>query len=211
MKTVRILHRSCAVVVAAFVLVHLANHVAVLAGIGAHLRFMDAARLLYREPAVEAVLLLCVVVQAGSGLWLIRSGWPRRRGWIAWLQAGSGAYLALFLPVHLGATLFARGVLELDTNVHFAAAGLQVWPYQLFFLPYYFLALLAVFAHLGCALARRVGPVPRARALAAGLPLLPGAVVSGLVLAALMGKLYPYEAPQVYKNTFQAQAIPARR
>ncbi|MFC5462530.1 hypothetical protein [Massilia niabensis] len=210
MRTVRKLHRTCAAVVALFVLAHVVNHLAALGGIAAHLRFMDVARLVYRQPLAEAVLLLCAAGQAGSGLWLVRSGWKRRSGWLAWLQAVSGMYLALFLLIHVAAVLAGRTVLDLDTNVHFAAAGLQVWPYQLFFVPYYFLAVVAVFAHLGCALARRAGPAPRMRALAAGLPLSAGVVFSGLVLAALMGKLYPYEVPQAYKNTYPAQAAAAR-
>jgi hypothetical protein len=205
MRIVRTLHRRCAVVVTLFVLAHLANHAAALGGITAHLRFMEGARLVYRQPVVETVLLLCVALQAGSGLWLAASGWKRRSGRIAWLQAASGAYLALFLLIHVGAVLLGRSVLELDTNVHFAAAGLQVWPYQLFFVPYYFLAVAAVFAHLGCALARRA----RSRAaMVAGAPLAAGVVFSGLVLAALMGKLYPYEVPQAYRDTFQAQDGP---
>ena len=136
----------------------------------------------------------------------MQAGWKRRTGWLAWLQAASGAYLALFLLIHVGAVLAGRTMLDLDTNVHFAAAGLQIWPYQLFFVPYYFLAVAAVFAHLGCALARRAGPAPRARALAVALPLSAGIVISSLVVVALMGGLYPYQVPQKYLDTFPAQA-----
>ena len=41
--------------------------------------------------------------------------------------------------------------------------------------------------------------------MAAGVPLAAGVVFSGLVLAALMGKLYQYEVPQAYRNTYTAQ------
>jgi succinate dehydrogenase/fumarate reductase cytochrome b subunit len=71
MRIVRKVHRLGAVVVALFVLVHLANHLAALGGIAAHLRFMDGARLVYRQPVVETLLLLAVVVQAGNGLRLL--------------------------------------------------------------------------------------------------------------------------------------------
>jgi hypothetical protein len=206
MRTVRKVHRLGAVVVALFVLVHLANHLAALGGIAAHLRFMDGARLVYRQPVVGTLLLLAVVVQAGSGVRLPGAGWTRRGGWLARLQAASGAYLALFLLIHVSAVLFGRIVLGLGTNVHFAAAGLQAWPYQVFFVPYYFLAVLAVFTHLGCALARRAGPEMGKRAAAVVVPMCAGAVLSGVVVAALMGKLYPYEVPQEYRTTYQAQA-----
>jgi succinate dehydrogenase/fumarate reductase cytochrome b subunit len=196
------IHRSAATVVAMFLAMHMANHLAGLAGVAAHLRFMEAARAIYRQPLVETVLLLAVATQAASGLWLVRAGWKTRSGVIAWLQAASGAYLALFLLIHVAAVLFGRAVSGLDTNFHFAAAGLHVPPFHYFFAPYYFLAVLALFTHLGCALAWRLAPAPRARALTVALALGLGAVVSSLVLAALMGKLYPYEVPQVYKSTF---------
>lgn len=208
MKRARKLHRVGAVVLTLFVLAHLANHLAALAGIAAHLRFMEAARIVYRQPVVETLLLFGVVVQAGSGLRLLVAGWTRRRAWLAWLQAGSGACLALFLLIHVPAVLFGRAVLDLDTNVHFAAAGLQVWPYSLFFVPYYFLAVLAVFAHLGCALARRARPAPGRRAAAVVVTMCLGAVVSGMVVAALMGMLYPYTVPQAYLQTYPSASIP---
>jgi hypothetical protein len=203
MKSARTPHRAGAAFVTLFVLAHLANHLAALDGIAAHLRFMEAARIAYRQPVVETLLLFAVVVQAGSGLRLLVSGWARRRGWLAWLQAGSGACLALFLLIHVPAVLFARTVLDLDTNVHFAAAGLQVWPYSLFFVPYYFLAVLAVFTHLGCAIARRARPAPGKRTAAVVVTMCLGAVVSGMVVAALMGMLYPYSVPQAYLQTYR--------
>jgi succinate dehydrogenase/fumarate reductase cytochrome b subunit len=209
MRSVRRLHRYGAIVVTLFVLAHLANHLAALGGTAAHLRFMEAARVVYRQPLVETLLLLGVAAQVGSGLRLFAAGWKRRSGWTASLQAASGAYLALFLLIHVSAVLAGRAVLDLDTNVHFAAAGLQAWPYSLFFIPYYFLAVLAVFAHLGCALARRAGPAPGKRAAALAVPMGVGIVLSSVVLAALTGKLYPYEVPQMYMSTYQAQAAAA--
>lgn len=203
MKSARRLHRLGAVALTLFVLAHLANHLAALGGVAAHLRFMEAARIVYRQPVVETLLLFAVMVQAGSGLRLLVAGWTRRRGWLAWLQAGSGACMALFLLIHVSAVLFGRAVLGLDTNVHFAAAGLQAWPYSLFFVPYYFLAVLALFTHLGCALARRARPAPGRRTAAVVVAMCLGAVVSGIVVAALMGMLYPYGVPQAYLQTYR--------
>jgi succinate dehydrogenase/fumarate reductase cytochrome b subunit len=202
MISLRAFHRSTAVLVTIFVTVHVANHVAALAGVAAHLHFMEQARMVYRQPVVEAVLLLCIAMQAGSGLWMVQRGRKTRSGLIASLQAASGSYLALFLVIHVAAVLFGRAALGLDTNVHFAAAGLQVRPFVYFFAPYYFLAVLALFAHLGCAISWHVRPAPRARALVLASALCVGAVISTLVLAALMGKLYPYEVPQKYQGTY---------
>jgi succinate dehydrogenase/fumarate reductase cytochrome b subunit len=147
----RAFHRAAAAGVLLFAATHIANHLASLSSIATHIAFMDAARSVYRRPVIEVVLLCWVAFQIASGLWLFFRGWPQRTGRIPWLQALSGAYLAFFLLVHVGAVLLGRLVLRLDTNFYFAAAGLNITPYQFFFAPYYFLAVLALFTHLGCA------------------------------------------------------------
>jgi succinate dehydrogenase/fumarate reductase cytochrome b subunit len=194
MMAPRRVHRAVGAVLAVFVAVHVANHLAALAGVEAHIRFMDAARRVYRQPVVEAMLLLCVVLQAASGLHMLWAGRQRRRGMLAWLQAGSGAYVALFLAIHVGAVLAGRIAGGLDTNFYFAAAGLHVWPFMLFFVPYYFVAVAALFVHLGCSLRR-------GRAVVAGFSAV-GVVVAGLIVATLMGKIVPVEIPARYLMTF---------
>ena len=191
----RRLHRAAGAVLAVFLVVHVANHLAALAGVDAHIRFMDAARRVYRQPVVEVVLLLCVALQVASGLRMVWAGRQRRRGVLAWLQAGSGAYVALFLAIHVVAVLAGRAG-GLDTNFYFAAAGLHVWPFVLFFVPYYFLAVAALFVHLGCAL-RRGGAVVMGFSAV-------GIVVAGLIVAALVGITIPVEIPAKYLQTFAA-------
>ena len=120
----RIIHKYSALVIVAFAFLHITNHLMSLINIQSHIVFMDIARKIYRQPIVEGLLLLCVVFQATSGLWLLIRGWRQRRGFVAWLQAISGSYLACFLLVHVGAVLYGRAILQLDTNFYFAAAGL---------------------------------------------------------------------------------------
>jgi len=204
--SLRALHRSSAFVVAAFAGIHLANHLASLAGVPAHIAFMEVARRLYRQPVVESLLLLCVAFQLSSGLSLFVRGWRRWRGGVAWLQALSGAVLALFLLVHVAAVLYGRSVLHLDTNFYFAAAGLHVPPNQYFFGPYYFLAFLALFTHLGCAAYWRVqAKSATTRAIAVGAPMLVGTWVSALLVLSLAGALQPVEVPAQYKATYAQQ------
>ncbi|MCS0615219.1 hypothetical protein NX783_20965 [Massilia kyonggiensis] len=194
----RRLHRAAGAVLAVFLVMHVANHLAALAGVESHIRFMDAARRVYRQPVVEAVLLLCVVLQAASGLRMLWAGRQRRRGVLPWLQAGSGAYVALFLAIHVVAVLAGRAG-GLDTNFYFAAAGLHVWPFVLFFAPYYFLAVAALFVHIGCALARRVGG--RADVivtLSTGI----GIIAAVLIVTVLAGGVYRVAIPQEYLKTF---------
>lgn len=201
--TVRMIHRCMAAVVGVFVSAHLANHLALLKGVAAHIDVMAQLRTVYRQPAVEAMLLACVALQAASGIWLLRAGWRKRPGLVPRVQAASGAYLALFLLVHVSAILLGRAVHGLDTNVHFAAAGLHVWPFQYFFAPYYFLAVVALFTHLGCAMSWHVRP--SRRRLAVALPTGVGVVVATIIVAALMGTMYPYEVPERYRDTYRMQ------
>jgi succinate dehydrogenase/fumarate reductase cytochrome b subunit len=120
------------------------------------------------------------------------------------LQALSGAYLAFFLLVHVVSVLSGRAMLGLDTNFYFAAAGLHVRPYPLFFAPYYGLAVAALFTHLACALRRRL---PAAMPLAsrdrlAWAGIAAGAMLAVLIVAAFSGIFYPVELPPAYRATF---------
>lgn len=201
--SLRTLHRTSALAIGAFATVHLLNHLVSLASVPAHLQFMAAARKVYRQPAIEALLLVCVAFQIGSGLRLVARGWRRRSGAVARLQAASGAALALFLVIHVGAVLFGRIVLGFDTNFYFAAAGMRVAGYRTFFAPYYFLAVLALFAHMGCAAYRQSGHVsPAARRWALGLQLLAGLVVATLLVLSLAGELRTFDVPSQYLATY---------
>jgi succinate dehydrogenase/fumarate reductase cytochrome b subunit len=201
----RRLHRAAAIVVGSYVLVHLANHLAALRGIEAHIAFMRAVRQFTRVPAVEALLLACVALQAGSGLRLILRRHGQRRLPFDRLQAWSGAYLAFFLLVHVVSVLAGRAVLGLDTNFYYAAAGLQVRPYPLFFAPYYGLAVAALFVHLCCVLRRRL---PAAYPLAlrerlAWSGIAAGTLLAVLIVAAFSGIFYAIEPPPAYLATFR--------
>lgn len=194
------LHRAGAIVLALYAAVHLANHLAALAGVASHIAFMETVRRYTRIPLVETLLLACVLVQAGSGLAsVLRHPW-RRRPPFSRLQALSGTYLAFFLLVHVSSVFAGRFVARLDTNVYFAAAGLHVAPFYFFFVPYYGLAVVALFMHLGAALraarGRRLDAAERRRAglLGAGA----GAIVATLILGAFMGAVEPVVIPAEY-------------
>ena len=202
----RKLHRTSAIVVALFACLHIANHLTALAGVASHIAVMDAARIVYRQRVVEVLLLLCVSFQVFSGLWLVVRGWKQRHGFVPWLKAIAGAYLAFFLLIHVGAVLYGRAVLDLDTNFYFAAAGFHVPPNQFFFAPYYFLAVVALFTHLGCAAYWQFQAQPRiARILSIVFPAGVGGVVSLLIVLCLAGILQPVNVPIKYKATYAPQ------
>ncbi|MFT3678818.1 MAG: hypothetical protein QM791_01010 [Ferruginibacter sp.] len=64
------------------------------------------------------------------------------------LHIWTGFYLAIFLVIHLAAVLGGRYFLHLDTNFYFGVAGLNSFPYSLFFIPYYGLAIFSFFGHI---------------------------------------------------------------
>lgn len=200
------LHRASAFVIGVYALAHLANHLAAVDSVASHIAFMDKLRLVTRVPAVEALLLACVLFQAVSGLALAARRRGQRRAPFDRLQALSGVYLAFFLLVHVGSVLAGRFVQEVDTNFHFAAAGLHVAPFQLFFFPYYGLAVLAFGVHLAAAfhsLARgRIGKPARSRIAAAGIVV--ALALSGLILAAFGGLLHPVAIAEPYRANLEA-------
>lgn len=186
---VRRTHRALAIVLALFLVLHLGNHLAGLAGQDAHGKAQTALRILYRHPLVEPLLLAAVGVQVVLGLALV----IRRRRWT--LQTVSGGYLALFLVIHLGAVLSAR-VQGVETDIAFAAAGLHApAPWPAVFAAYYGLAVLAVSIHVSVPLSRRsasLGPVM------IGL----GGAVSLTLVALLAGLVTPLTIPPALVATF---------
>ena len=200
------LHRASACVIGLYALAHLANHLAAVDSVASHIAFMDKIRLVTRVSAVEALLLACVLYQAVSGLVLVARRRGQRRALLDRLQALSGLYLAFFLLVHVGSVLAGRFVQGVDTNFHFAAAGLHVAPFQFFFFPYYGLAVLALGVHLAAAfdyLARgRIGKPARLRIAGAGIAV--ALALSSLILAAFGGMLHPVVIAEPYRANLEA-------
>jgi succinate dehydrogenase/fumarate reductase cytochrome b subunit len=200
--TLRRAHLLTACLLLLFLAAHLANHMMAIAGTGRHIAVMEALRAIYRHPLVEPALLGAFALQAFLGLRLL---W-RSRGApshpVATLRKLSGAYLAFFLLVHVGAVLAGRYWLGLDTNFWFAAAGYQAGAMIFWFVPYYFLAVLALFMHLGCAAYWISGGAgARSRSLLAGIAGA-GFVISGLISAALLGAFEVFEVPARYLATY---------
>lgn len=168
-------HRLNAAVLGLFLVLHLGNHLALLAGIEAHRALQSLLRPLYRPAPVETLLIALFALQIGLGLALAR----RRgigRGW-ALAQTASGLYLALFLVQHVPAILLARAQTPpVDTDALFAASVLQGLQ-GLYFAPYYALAVAALATHLAAALRFRGLRLPWLPWLGLGLGVM---IVAGL-------------------------------
>lgn len=148
MKLIKSLHFYSGMVITLFVAGHLWNHIMAIFGPEAHLSLMNDLRVYYRHPIGEAILLIAVFTQVISGLNLFWNAKTYFKGFFNQLQLWSGLYLALFFLIHVSAVLFGRYFFDMDTNFYFGVAGLNTFPYILFFVPYYTLAIFAFFAHL---------------------------------------------------------------
>ncbi|WP_294623582.1 hypothetical protein [uncultured Roseovarius sp.] len=182
--SLRKLHRWNAGLLGAFLLFHLGNHLVILGGIDAHLAVMEGLRGIYRILPLELAIFALFFIQILLGLIMVWRGGKPQSGW-AWAQVLSGTYLAFFLLQHLGAILVTRAMYpELSTNSYWAASVVSRAPAVFYFAPYYFLAWLALFTHIACALRFRAFDRP-ARPWHFALPGLGGllglAVVAGLM------------------------------
>ncbi|PCJ19744.1 MAG: hypothetical protein COB04_05400 [Gammaproteobacteria bacterium] len=140
-----------ALLIGAFILFHLLNHLCILGGVQQHIEFMETFRLFYRNIIAESILLLCVLFQVCSGVYFVWRRRGQRSGFLEKAQVISGLYLAYFFINHVGAVLFGRFVAELDTNIYYGIAGFHTDPFQLYFIPYYFFSVVALFVHLASA------------------------------------------------------------
>lgn len=201
-RALRRAHALSAGIVGTFALVHLANHLFALGGVAMHTAWMQAARTVYRQPVLEALLLACVALQCTSGLAMLATRpWPRLP--LARLQALAGLTVALFLGVHLTAVLGARCPPALETGFHFAAAGMHAPGWTGFFRTYYAGAVIALFVHLGCALQRRHGAAGGWRLVAAMAGL--GTAIALVIVGCLGGWLIDVEIPARYLVPYGVQ------
>ena len=141
------IHYISGTVIGFFVAIHLFNHLCSIFGAEAHIQVMQTLRIWYRNILFESILFVAIGVQIISGLTLFRASYNKAVGFYK-LKIWTGLYLAFFFLVHSTAVIAGRYILQLDTNFYFGVAGLNTFPYNLFFVPYYGLAIMAFFGHI---------------------------------------------------------------
>lgn len=146
--TIKRIHTISGLTISIFIGLHLFNHICSIFGAERHIAVMNTLRLFYRNIFAETILLSAVLVQIISGLKLFKTGRKRASSKTDKLHIGTGLYLAFFFIIHLSAVLGGRVFLQLDTNFYFGVAGLNTFPFSLFFIPYYGLAIFSFFGHL---------------------------------------------------------------
>lgn len=146
--TIKKLHYISGLTISIFIGLHLFNHFYSIFGADRHIEVMNALRPIYRNLFVETILLSAVSVQIVSGFRLVRTSRKKATTNFDKLHILTGLYLAIFLIIHVGAVLVGRFFLKLDTNFYFGVAGLNTFPFSLFFIPYYGLAIISFFGHV---------------------------------------------------------------
>ena len=182
----RRMHRISAVLLGTFGVLHLCNHPLVAAGADTHQVVMGVLRRLYRTPVAELLLYAAIGAQVASGWTLFRlsRGACGERRW----RRYSGAFLSFFLVAHGLAAQYQRHVAGLDSNAYWAAAVL-VWPWALWFVPYYILGVTSFVVHLGA-----VFGVRAARSAAFGVGL------AAVIILGLSGVFHPLDIPAAYQR-----------
>jgi len=188
MSYLNTVHRLLAVPILIFVIFHLFNHIVSIAGIDSHLKYMNAFRLIYRNPIVEIILFLSLFCQMGIGLYFVFRSRNKRAGFFQRARA----------------VLNGRFNLGLDTNFYFASAGMHIGQLKLFFIPYYFLGVFAVFTHIACFINRRMSrnsSIVLANRISA-IVMISGMLCGVLIVASLAGVFYDISIPEEYAQMF---------
>lgn len=198
--TTKKLHYLSGLILTLFIGLHLFNHSLSIFGASRHIEVMDTLRFFYRNVVTETVLLLAVFVQIVSGIKLFRAKRKIASSKFEKLQLWSGLYLAFFLIIHLSAVFAGRLLLHLDTNFYFGVAGLNTFPFSLFFIPYYALAIVSLFAHIAAIhhqkMRRTVFSLsPNKQALAIFVF---GVLLTGFIFYGLTNRFSGYAIPKAY-------------
>jgi hypothetical protein len=109
---------------------------------------MKTLRLFYRNIFVVTILLSAVITQIISGITLFKRNRKIAATNFERLHIWTGFYLAIFLIIHVSSVFLGRYILHLDINFYFGVAGLNSFPTNQFFIPYYGLAIISFFGHI---------------------------------------------------------------
>lgn len=192
-------HRWNAIFLGAFISLHFITHLSGVFGVDAYNKMQDLFRLVYRNSVVEPVLLSSFVLQIFWGILLLARRIHRGvRGRWAWGQVLSGGIFLLFISQHLIALVLARWAGDMDTNFYWPASVMSGYPSIWYFFPYYFLGVLSLFIHLGCAVRLVLMRRNYRQHAQFGFWTLTwaGVVIAIVINATLMGAFFEIELPQ---------------
>lgn len=201
MDKTKTLHRVTGIIIALFVSAHLFNHAMAWFGVETHREIMEALRKIYRQPVVEVLLVLCFGFQVYSGIKQVRR--LKNKSTLSLndrLQIYSGLVFAFFIVQHIPAVLFQRAYFQLDTNFYFAARVVLEAPFKYYFVPYYFIGIMAFGIHLAAIHRKKITEIgyQKQADFQAGLILLFTLCMVALIFYTFMGGHFPIAIPHEY-------------
>jgi succinate dehydrogenase/fumarate reductase cytochrome b subunit len=202
MDKTKTLHRITGIIIAIFVSAHLFNHAMAWFGVETHREIMEALRKVYRQPVVEVLLVLCFGFQVYSGIKQVRR--LKNKSALSLndrLQIYSGLVFAFFIVQHIPAVLFQRAYFKFDTNFYFAARVVLEAPFKYYFVPYYFLGIMAFGVHVAATHRKKMresGNEKQANFQALLIVFL-ALIVTGIIFYVFMGGCFPIAIPHEYQ------------
>jgi hypothetical protein len=190
----RIVHGITAGVLCLYVAFHLANHLFGLIGPDAHAAVMKIGRVVYRSGVGEPLLVVAMLFQIGTGLFLAWHWSAAPQGFHRTFQVASGAYLSVYILGHMNSVfIYARRFLGIPTDWNFAIgapSGLIHDAWNIRLLPHYALGVFFVLSHLASGLrmvliAHGVDRFAANRLWGAGIAI--SALISAAILAGMCG------------------------
>lgn len=203
--TAKAIHGAAGLFLIAFTGLHLFNHIWSISGAEEHIALMNVLRKLYRNTFAEILLLASIAIQLTSGVKLFIASRKNVKSRFERLQLWTGLYLLFFLFVHVTAVFAARLMLDLDTNFYFGVAGINIFPFNLFFIPYYAIAVISFFGHMAAIHARKMSglvlgltPVNQAKMI-----VVLGCIITVLLFYGFTDHFTGLEIPRPYSTLFR--------
>jgi len=190
------IHSISSLILTFFIVVHLVNHLIGIVGIETHRAFMEVTRLVYRNIVVESILIGVVALQIVTGLVLVWKLRKSKKDFWRKLQFSAGLYLAFFFIIHISAVMVIRHYHHIDTNFYVAAGSFLIQPW--FFIPYYFMAIISFFIHLGSGLRMQLLKKQKIAAanIAALTAIMLATAVSIVIIFVYTEAFYPIHLPK---------------
>ncbi|WP_428656780.1 hypothetical protein [Runella sp.] len=195
------IHRITGIIIAVFAFAHLFNHAMAWFGIETHREIMESLRVVYRQPFVEVLLIVCFGFQVYSGIRQVI--YLRKQPSLTLnerLQLYSGVVFAYFIVQHIPAVLFQRTYFTFDTNFYFAARVVLEAPFKFYFVPYYFLGIMAFGLHVAATHRKKVASIidKKQADLQALFIIFTTLMIALFILYVFMGGHFPIVIPREY-------------
>jgi len=154
--TIKKIHYISGLTVTIFIVFDLFNHVCSIFGAEKHIEVMNTLRVFYRNGFIESILLLFIFLQVTSGIKLVIKNRSSAGSFFEKLHIWSSLYLEIFLVIHFSAVLAGSYLLQLETNFSFGVAGLNTFPFNIFFLPYYGFAIISFLGYIASVFSKKM-------------------------------------------------------